>query len=94
MWKPAGEIARQVVREIQAQTVEKPGGGGRMEVREVVTVQGVVLCQSDTGLALRFRSLAGVTVRLPCSLIGVVRERGEFDKITRPAWLAREKKLT
>ena len=57
-----------------------------MPASEVVAIPGVVLRRSESGMALRFRSLTGVTVWLPGSLIEVKRERGEVDQQYRAAY--------
>ena len=62
-----------------------------MKASEVVTIEGVVLGQTDK--ALKFSVPNGLTVWLPSSLIGVIREPGQLDKVRIPAWLAKEKGL-
>jgi hypothetical protein len=57
-----------------------------------ITLKGVVLGESPSGLAVRFRRAeTGPEVWLPRSLIAIVQEAGEFDSVTMPLWLAEKK---
>ena len=82
--QPTGEIGRHIIKDNEAQTVEKPGGKGRMQASQVVTIPGVVLRRSESGLPLCFRSLTGVTVWLPDSL----NERVGRESAAHPAFRA------